>query len=500
MQTVEGLLNIEDFGELYVAIQQSNLFSDSKFFVDAIPRYSIQQILSAYQTQKKLPGFNLLSFIEANFKLPVDRTIDYHSNNKPITSNIHDLWDVLTRQPDEKGGTLILLPYPYIIPGGRFREIYYWDSYFTMLGLSVDGKWEIIENMIKNFSYLLHNFGHIPNGNRTYYLSRSQPPFFCLMVELLAAKKGIHILLEYLPAIEKEYAYWMDGAANLSQKNNTYRRVVLLKNGAVLNRYWDDAHTPRPEAYKEDTHLAKEMPEPKAKELYRHIRAAAESGWDFSSRWFIDPLNMVTIETTHIIPVDLNCLLFFMEEMLGNIYAGLGQSQKAEVMMQQSVQRKEAIRQFCWNEEKGFYFDYQFILQQQKKVYSLAAMYPLFFSIAAKDDATKVANVIANQFIQQGGAVTTSNHSGQQWDAPNGWAPLQWITYKGLKNYQENALAKQLMQNWLALNESVYRNTGKLMEKYNVETYGQHAGGGEYPTQDGFGWTNGIFLAMKNDD
>ncbi|WP_288072781.1 alpha,alpha-trehalase TreA [Hydrotalea sp.] len=500
MQTFDNLLNIEDFGELYVTIQQSNLFSDSKFFVDAIPVDSVEQIIHSYQSQKNSTNFNLLSFIKTHFKLPNDSTLHYHSDNKDITTNIQDLWEVLTQQPGEKGGTLIPLPYPYIIPGGRFREIYYWDSYFTMLGLSVDRRWDIIENMIKNFSYLINTFGHIPNGNRTYYLSRSQPPFFCLMVELLAAKKGTHILLDYLPTIEKEYAYWMDGADQLSEIQSTYRRVVLLENGAVLNRYWDDDDTPRPEAYKEDTHLAQQVAGATANEIYRHIRAAAESGWDFSSRWFTDAQNMATIETTHIIPVDLNCLLLFIEETLANIYNGTGHTNKANLFIQKSTKRKEAIRQFCWNEEKGFYFDYQFIKKQQKTVYSLAALYPLFFSITSKEDAAKVVAITAEKFLQQGGAVTTTLHSGQQWDAPNGWAPLQWITYKGLKNYQENHLAHQLKENWLLLNETVYRNTGKLMEKYNVETSGIHAGGGEYPTQDGFGWTNGIFLALKNDD
>lgn len=500
MQTDEGLVNIEDLGELYIAVQQSQLFSDSKFFVDAIPLFPTLKILSNYRLQKHLPEFNLLSFIQKNFQLPDTKDVPYHSNKKPITKNITDLWEVLTRQPDEKGGTLIPLPFPYIIPGGRFREIYYWDSYFTMLGLSIDNKWDIIENMIKNFSHLIHTFGHIPNGNRTYYLSRSQPPFFCLMVELLAAKKGIQILQKYLPAIEKEYAYWMDGVEQLSEKNNAYRRVVMLQKDIVLNRYWDDADVPRPEAYKEDTHLAKNLSESASKQLYKHIRAAAESGWDFSSRWFADPLNMATIETTHIIPIDLNCLLFFMEEMLANIYTDLGELQKANIMLDKSKKRKEAIHQFCWNEEAGFYFDYHFIQQQQKKVFSLAAMYPLFFSITSNKNAIKVTKIITEQFLQQGGAVTTSIHSGQQWDAPNGWAPLQWITYKGLKNYQEDNLAKQIKKNWMKLNEITYEKTGKLMEKYNVETLSMKAGGGEYPTQDGFGWTNGIYLAMKNDD
>ena len=157
---------------------------------------------------------------------------------------------------------------------------------FTMLGLKESGKVDMIENMVDNFAFLINTYGHIPNGNRTYYLSRSQPPFFSLMVALLASIKGDEVYLKYADAMEKEYKFWMDGADKL-KPGDAYRRVVKMKDGTVLNRYWDDAATPRPEGFKEDVAVAERSGRDK-EEMYRNLRAGAESGIDFSTRWFAD--------------------------------------------------------------------------------------------------------------------------------------------------------------------------------------------------------------------
>ncbi|MDP1844970.1 MAG: trehalase family glycosidase, partial [Sediminibacterium sp.] len=176
------LLYIESLSPLYEDVQRSGIFSDSKFFVDCVPKFSSEIIVEKYINTKDSIGFDLVSFVEANFTYPKEREAVYSSSNKSIELHLSDLWDELTRKPDQQAGTLIPLPNPYIVPGGRFREIYYWDSYFTMLGLKESGRVDLIENMVNNFAYLIDQFGFIPNGNRTYYLSRSQPPFFALMV------------------------------------------------------------------------------------------------------------------------------------------------------------------------------------------------------------------------------------------------------------------------------------------------------------------------------
>ncbi len=488
---------IENFASLYTAVQLQEIFPDSKFFVDCYTETEPASIIEAYESQKDGLGFDLKKFVTTNFILPAEENNHYSSVNKNIEQHLQELWDVLTRKPGKEAGTLIPLPYPYIVPGGRFREIYYWDSYFTMLGLQVSKRFHSIRNMVDNFAYLIDNIGFIPNGNRTYYLGRSQPPFFSLMIDVLAEHDN-DLLLTYQPQLEKEYAFWMDGDKELSAATPSHRRVVLLPDGNVLNRYWDDFNTPRPEAYIEDIHVAEKSN--RAKEnVYRHIRAAAESGWDFSSRWFKDGDKMESIQTTDLIPVDLNCLLLHSEQLLLKMYTLKKETTPSQLFENKIQRRIKAIQKYCWNEKNGFYFDYNHIENKQSNLLSLAAVYPLFFSLADEKQAMQVAGIIENKFLNPGGLITTPYNTGQQWDAPNGWAPLQWMTYKGLMDYGFHSLANQIKQNWLKNNEKVYNETGKMMEKYNVTDITIGAGGGEYPNQDGFGWTNGVFLKLRSE-
>ncbi len=483
----QPFFDITSLSPLYEDVQLARIFPDSKFFVDCSPAIAPEVILTSYATEKTQRGFHLLSFVSKHFIFPVDKQTGYTSANKPLAQHLSDLWHVLSRAPgDEQHSTLIPLPHPYIVPGGRFREIYYWDSYFTMLGLQVARQTDMMENMVANFAHLIHTVGFIPNGNRTYYLGRSQPPFFSLMVALLQEEKGQETMLRYKDALEKEYHFWMSG-----------HRVVQMPNGLVMNRYWDDYDTPRPEAYIEDIEIAHQANRP-ANEVYRHIRAAAESGWDFSSRWFGDGENMTTIQTTDIIPADLNCLLLFLETSLRSIYQELNDQQLADQFLNNIRRRKEAIQEYCWNQERGFYFDYNIKEQRFSDAYTLAAAYPLFFNIADQNQARQVALLINEKFMKPGGLVTTLNFTGQQWDAPLGWAPLQWIAYKGLRNYAFDEIARQVKHCWLQTNEKTYEVTGKMMEKYNVADVSSTASGGEYPNQDGFGWTNGVYLKLKN--
>jgi alpha,alpha-trehalase len=490
------LFFIESLSPLYEAVQSAGIFTDSKFFVDAVPVHPLPVITAQYTSQNNDPAFNLKEFVTANFILPEKKKSSYSSAKKTIDTHLNDLWEELKRMPDASGGTLIPLPHAYIVPGGRFREIYYWDSYFTMLGLLVCKKTEQIEHMVDNFAYLINKLGFIPNGNRTYYLGRSQPPFFALMVNLLSEEKGIATVLKYQAVLEKEYHFWMYGAEELNHRQTAIEHVVRLADNIVMNRYWDAKADPRPEAYVEDKHIA--AASSNAPEIvYRHIRAAAESGWDFSSRWFKDGKEMATIQTTDLIPVDLNCLLLYLEETLQSIYQQQNDTENVKQLQTKINSRKAAIQQYCWNEEQGCYFDFNCVEQQQIQHFNLATVFPLFFNIATQEQAAKVAMLIKEKFVCPGGVVTTLYRTGQQWDAPNGWAPLQWVAYKGLKNYGFTELANQIKSNWLSNCEKVFTETGKMMEKYNVMDITVTAGGGEYPNQDGFGWTNGVYLKMK---
>jgi hypothetical protein len=195
------------------------------------------------------------------------------------------------------------LPRAYVVPGGRFREIYYWDSYFTMLGLVRDGRSDLVEGMIDDFTSLIERYGHIPNGTRTYYLSRSQPPVYYLMLGLSNSRDPA-AFRRRLAALRREHAYWMSGEDGLAP-GHAQSHVVRLPDGTILNRYWDARATPREESYAEDVATAAGSGPP-ATDVYRDLRAAAESGWDFSSRWLANPGNLGSIRTTRIAPVDLS--------------------------------------------------------------------------------------------------------------------------------------------------------------------------------------------------
>ncbi|HSC68780.1 MAG TPA: alpha,alpha-trehalase TreF [Cellvibrio sp.] len=487
----------ERFGDLFVAVQMSGIFSDSKTFVDAIPLFPDEEILASYATRKNQPRFNLKEFITDNFVIPLDSPTHFVTDpSKSATEHINILWDILTRRPGAvvDTGTLIPLPKPYVVPGGRFREIYYWDSYFTMLGLQASGRDDLVADMVENFSYLITTLGFIPNGNRTYYLTRSQPPFYSLMVKLLEAKQGKGTLQKYVNQLQKEYDFWMDGAATLTHEMPAHRRVVLLPDGSIMNRYWDDSATPRPESYIEDIELVKAHQIPL--ERYRDIRAAAESGWDFSGRWFKDHAKMTSIHTTEIIPVDLNALLYHHEKVLAEAYQEVGNKKLQKKYAELAEQRRQALQRYMWDERDGFFHDYDFISKRVTHNKTLAAVFPLFFQMVDQQQAERVAQVIKQKFLKSGGVTTTLNDTHQQWDAPNGWAPLQWITIRGLQHYQQHQLAETIQKRWVEVNLKVYKNTGKMVEKYNVYDIGLEGGGGEYPVQDGFGWTNGVLLKL----
>ena len=493
----------ERYGDLFVEAQMAGVFPDGKTFVDCRPKYPTDQILSAYSIATEQEDFDIAAFVDEYFELPKAYATNFTSDpNRPVEEHIELLWDVLTRQADEAdNGTLIPLPNAYVVPGGRFGEIYYWDSYFTMQGLMVSDRDAMIENMVDNFAYLIDTLGFIPNGNRTYFTTRSQPPFFASMVDLLGKALGNRkeTLVEYLPQMEKEYGFWMNGQNRVNLNNPSREHVVMLSPDSVLNRYWDAGDYPREEMYKVDVETW-EASGREPEEFYQDIRAACESGWDFSSRWFADGKNLTDIITADIIPVDLNALLFGMELLLAEAYQENGQPQKAADYLQRANRRRALVNKYCWDETLGYYRDYNFVKKEFTSVISLVGAFPLYFNMADSSQADATAKVLQREFLRPGGLVSTPNNTGQQWDAPNGWAPLQFIAIDGLKNYGHQALANEIARRWIDLNIKVYKNTGKLVEKYNVEDMSLESGGGEYPVQDGFGWTNGTLLYLLDQE
>ncbi len=491
------------YQELFVAVQRSELFEDSKTFVDCAPIGVPEEILDAYRALCHDDDFDLKAFVGRHFAPQRHAATPYRSEpGQPIARHIEGLWDVLTRRPAQHPhrGSLLPLPHSYVVPGGRFVEMYYWDSYFTMLGLTGGRHGPLLHEMTENFAYLIDTYGHVPNGTRTYYLSRSQPPVFALMTELCESSHG-QGAIRYLPQLVREHSFWMDGAAKL-EPGNAHRRVVALQNGGLLNRYWDDRDTPREESWREDVATAALSSRPAA-HVYRDLRAAAESGWDFSSRWLDAPvagadrkLALSTIRTTRILPVDLNALLHKLETTIARLSADAGLADAASDFAEQAQRRKAAMTRYFWDADAGVFSDYDWERAAPRKGFNAAAAAPLFTGTATPAQADAMATSLRAHLLAPGGLATTGVAVGEQWDRPNGWAPLQWMAVRGLQDYGHVALADDIRQRWLTTVEQVYQREGKLVEKYalsdTAHADARGGAGGEYPLQDGFGWTNGV--------
>ena len=484
------------YGPLFIAVQTANIYPDQKTFVDATPRVDPATIVMLYEKQKETPGFSLKAFVDQNFEFASEPKVT-PPQNQTLRQHIDWLWPALTRttMSTPKNSSLIPLPKPYVVPGGRFSEGYYWDTYFTMLGLQESGHEDLVDDMLDNFAYEIDKFGHIPNGNRTYYLSRSQPPFLSYMVALAANAEGHDIYQKYLPALRKEYSYWMKGE-DTTKPGEASLKVVVLPDHAVLNRYWDELDTPRDESYLEDVETAQQSKGRAPNEVYRELRATAESGWDFSSRWAGDDKTLATVRTTAIIPVDLNSLMFHLETTIAEACSQVQDYGCVRDFAERAARRATAINQYLWN-ASGFYGDYDWKLGKARDNQTAAMMFPLFAGVAWPERAQQTAKQMQSTLLQAGGLVTTTYMTELQWDRPNGWAPLQWIAIEGLKRYGQDTLAQRIGTAFLADVQGVYASDQKLVEKYVVEGIGTGKGsGGEYPLQDGFGWTNGTTLKL----
>jgi alpha,alpha-trehalase len=479
----------EIYKDLYEAVQKANIYPDAKTFADAVPKDDPQTILARYRHENPRDSATLKAFVERHFVLPAPTVVT-------LRQHIASLWPVLTRPPLDppKGSSALALPASYVVPGGRFREIYYWDSYFTMLGLKADHRDDLVDSMIVDFKSLIERYGFIPNGTRSYYLSRSQPPFFAAMTRLkpLGDKADD---AKVLAALQAEHAFWMRGNSCLpAQGAGACERVVRLADGTLLNRYWDAKNTPRDEALREDMDTAAASKRPAA-EVYRDLRAAAESGWDFSSRWLDEAMRLSSIQTTMIVPVDLNSLLYQLEAEIERRCVAAADSACVDRYNAAKTLRAAAVQKHLWLAAENRYADFDLRRNQPTRSQSAATLYPLWVGIATQSQADAVAQTTKDKLLAEGGLRTTLARTGQQWDRPNGWAPLQWIAIDGLARYGHTELAHEIARRWVGTVARTWGETGKLLEKYDVEER-KSGGGGEYPTQDGFGWTNGVTSAL----
>ncbi len=402
---------------------------------------------------------------------------------------------------------LLYLPYPYVVPGGRFNEMYGWDSYFTQVGLVRDNEMVLAKNMVDNFLYQIDHYGKILNANRTYYLSRSQPPFLTQMIlNVYRKQRNVTWLRTTVPAIEKYYRFWIE-EPHLTKQTGLSRYYDLGNGPApeVLSGERDDKGRDHYDLVKDyyRTHDVKDYDlsqyydkeKDQLTELfYKGDRSMRESGFDPSNRF--GPFN---IDVIHYDPVCLNSLLYLMETDTAEILRILGRARQARVWTSRAEERRQRINHLMWDEQDGLFYDYNFAKKEVRRYPFVTTFYPLWVGVA---DQKQAARIVANLhlFERPGGLLTSTNVSGSQWDAPFGWAPTEMIAVEGLRRYGYTKEADRISANFLSmiLKEFIQHNT--VVEKYDVERRESEVSAGlkfGYKSNEiGFGWTNAAFVEL----
>lgn len=519
-------------GEILSTIQGLDIFEDPKTFVDMPTKKPLKIVLQNFKKIKNKNKKEMIQFLEENFHsagsdvhmfVPKDfKQFPFSLNSiknekvKKWALEINKRWLYLFRKYKkvEKGHATSFLETerPFIVPGGRFREFFYWDTYWIIKGLLVSGMTSSVEGMLENFFSFVKRFGYVPNGSRIYFLGRSQPPFLSMMTELyckeLSAKERKKYLKKKISFLEKEYQFWMEN------------RVVEFRKGKdlhILNVYYSDRTIPRPESYSNDKEIEKTFITEK-RNIFGEITAAAESGWDFSSRWTDHTNQLKTIQTSDIIPVDLQAFMFKNEILLSKMFKEIGDKKKSKLYSKAAERRKFAIKEILWDEQDQIWRDFNIVKKEfnNKNSYS-SCFYPLYFgafileeNITEKDFVKKIIEGRKWKELLKPGGISVSNViSGQQWDSPNAWSVDQdlFVTFLYEKNYYGDKKLKEIAidvaQRFVDNVYSHWLHSKTFLEKYNASQLGEKGIGGEYVVQEGFGWTNGVVLNLlflfKND-
>jgi alpha,alpha-trehalase len=402
---------------------------------------------------------------------------------------------------------LLYLPGAYVVPGGRFNEMYGWDSYFILLGLLHDGQPALAQSMTDNFLYEVRHYGKVLNANRTYYLTRSQPPFLTRMVlDVYRGTGNTAWLKQSLPALQSYYEYWT--------------KTPHLTPQTGLSRYDGGSDQPSPEVVYGERDEAGKNHYDRVREYYRTHdvkeynladfynrqtdqltplffqgdRAMRESGFDPSARFGPFSVGVVNYNS-----VDLNSLLYRMEMDMSAIYSLLDEPRQAEIWTERGTTRAATIRRLMWNGTSGLFADYNFVTRQRLDYPFLTTFYPLWAGFATQEEAAAVAANLP-LFEKAGGLQTSDKISGNQWDAPFGWAPLQIIAIEGLRRYGFDAAAERLTLKFLSMILRDFDQHRTIKEKYNVVEGKSDLGAGirfGYTSNEiGFGWTNAAFVLL----
>jgi alpha,alpha-trehalase len=483
----------------------------------------------------KLPEAALL-YLPANFPEPdsvrqLEQTCQVRVEHLPM----------VIEHPGEPGVEaispqgLLFLPNSYVVPGGRFNEMYGWDSYFIILGLVRDGRVELARGMVENFFFEIEHYGTVLNANRTYYLTRSQPPFLTSMImEVYNAEK----------AAGHDDKQWLARAYNFASRDyQMWMRDPHLADNTGLSRYYDFGTGPAPESLQDETGLrrkvigyfllhpqldrtyviakgtelaqqatgpdytvevcdvAKTMARPGCDtsstvqlsgDYYKGDRSMRESGFDISFRF--EPYGAAT---HHFAPVCLNSLLYKTEKDLEEISQLLGKSAESVQWKQRAEDRKQKINKYLWDDQRGLFVDYDLRTGTKSTYQYVTTFYPLWAGLASPQQARAVARNV-KVFDEPGGLVTSTSDTGGQWDYPYGWAPLESLAVDGLRRNGYAADADRISYNFLSTVAENFRREGTIREKYDVVTRSSeaHVSAGYQANVVGFGWTNGVFLEL----
>ncbi|PSC74959.1 putative trehalase [Micractinium conductrix] len=396
---------------------------------------------------------------------------------------------------------------PFVVPGARFREQYYWDTFWSLRGLLVCGLHDLAKDVLCTMLAAVEQFGFTPNGLRSYYLNRSQPPLLSQTVAAVhASAPDLALLARALAALQREHAYWTSSpkAVELQGPDGRTHR---------LSRYWAATDQPRPEAYREDVATAAGLDGAAAAALWRELASAAESGWDFSSRWLDDGVSLRSCRTTRVVPADLNALLYQMECNIASFAAELGEDEVAARFRAAAAARLQAIDALLWDERGGQWRDLVLAADasggstgsssfEQSSVVVASNWVPLYCGCAPAGTAraaAALAGLRRSNLLAAAGVAVTLRETGQQWDWPNSWPPLTCMLLEGCASYcgqEGKQLAAALADQYLRSAYAAWAACGRMFEKFDAQQAGAPGGGGEYQCVDGFGWTNGVALLL----
>jgi alpha,alpha-trehalase len=495
-------------------------------------------------TDTKVAAVSVL-YLPAGFPAPQEITAAAercHVRVVALPRHILKLGDVRPEELASPG--LLYLPHPYVVPGGRFNEMYGWDSFFILLGLESDHREALAKGIVDNFLFEVENYGSVLNANRTYYLTRSQPPFLTAMIRLVFENPAS---FPATPVGRMQAMSWLDHAYTVAQKDySTWTRPEHLAGHSGLARYFDYGSGPVPEMadsntyYRDVIRALVEHPSPEgaaflvkgsehpdaaeaarlkqtscdvqasllcarawygdshggyrlSRDFYAGDRAMRESGFDSSDRF--GPFSGAT---HHYAPVCLNSLLYRYERDMAHLAHLLGKPQDALHWDRRANARAAAIGRYLWQPKQGVFADYDFVRNKPSTYAYLTSLYPLWAGVATREQANATEQKL-NLFERPGGLSMSTTNSGLQWDEPCGWAPTNWIAVAGLEAMGFHADAVRIARHFDATVDAGFAADGTIREKYNVVAGNAQVTvkGGYTQNVIGFGWTNAVYLKFR---